>query len=108
MAKDKLPKFQSLEEAREFWDTHDTFEVLGEDGWKVAEAEDTKVKSSYLTQVAADGETLRIHSRWLKRIGLKAGDEIRVWVKDGRLVLEPVPSQKKVSSVQQGVSGSRP
>lgn len=95
MTKNVLPKFKTLEEEREFWDTHDAFDVLGEDGWNIADAGNTEIKSVYFTRVGEDGETLHIHSSWLKRIGIKPGDEIRVWVKDRALVLEPVYISEK-------------
>jgi len=40
-----LPKFTSMKVAREFWDTHDAIEVLGEKSWKVSEPGATSVTS---------------------------------------------------------------
>ena len=40
----KLPKFKSIKEEREFWNSHSAFEVLGE-GWEVVEAGKTEVRS---------------------------------------------------------------
>jgi hypothetical protein len=47
----KLPKFKSIEEEREFWDSHSAFEVLGENGWQVVEAGTTKVRSVYKIKI---------------------------------------------------------
>ena len=102
MTKTKLPKFKSLEEERAFWDTHDVFEVLGEDGWEIVDAGKTKVKSVYVTRIGEDGQTLRLHPSWLKRIGIKSGDEVRVWVKGRTLVLEPVCTPQKLPASYSG------
>jgi hypothetical protein len=47
----KLPKFKSIKEEREFWESHSAFEVLGEDGWEIVKAGTTKVKSIYTTKI---------------------------------------------------------
>ncbi len=37
---------------REFWDTHDAVEILGERGWKVSEPGSTYVTSVYVAKGA--------------------------------------------------------
>jgi hypothetical protein len=88
MAKAKLPKFRSLEEERSFWQSHDAFEVLGEEGWEVIEKGTTKVKSVYLLRVGKHGAWLRVPKSWLQKIGAKEGQKIRAWVKGNRLTVE--------------------
>lgn len=41
------PTFNSLEEEREFWQTHDAFDVLGEEDWELIEEGETEVSSFY-------------------------------------------------------------
>lgn len=51
----RLPKFATLRAEREFWDTHDAIEILGERGWKVSELGATSVKSVCVAKVGAKG-----------------------------------------------------
>lgn|GEM_PF-1034557 len=77
MAKEKTPNFRSLEEERTFWETHDAFEVLGEEGWEVVKENTTKVKSVYLVRVSKHGAWVRVPKTWLEQIGAKEGRKIR-------------------------------
>jgi hypothetical protein len=47
----KLPKFESIQEEREFGDSHGAFEILDEDGCEIVEAGTTKVQSVYTTKI---------------------------------------------------------
>lgn len=89
MVKKKIPRFHSREEEREFWDTHDAFEVLGEEGWEVVEPGSIAVRSLYTVRVDRYGALVRIPKALLKRLKVRKGQKIRVWAEDGqRLVLE--------------------
>jgi Protein of unknown function (DUF3680). len=73
MAKAKLPKFRSLEEERSFWQSHDAFEVLGEEGWEVIEKGTRKRNLSicFVSGSTAHGyESLNLG---FKRLGQKKG-----------------------------------
>jgi len=59
----KIPKFKSIKEEREFWDSHSAFEILGEDEWRVVEAGTTKVKSIYSVKVRKSDVFRMIGSR---------------------------------------------
>jgi len=84
----KLPRFKSLKEEREFWDTHDVFEVLGEEGWQIVEPGTTKVKSVYVTKVGEKGAVIYLPREWLVRMGVKKGRKIKAWTEGKRLVVE--------------------
>lgn len=58
---------------REFWDTHDAIEVLGEKGWKVSASGTTSVTSLYVTKVGPRGAVIRVPREWLAHIGAKKG-----------------------------------
>jgi len=58
-----LPEFKSLEEEREFWDTHDVFEVLGEEDWEIAEDSTISVQSIYVTRVEDKGLFIHVPKR---------------------------------------------
>lgn len=88
MASNRMPKFESLEEERAFWQTHDVFEVLGEEGWEVVEASATPVKSLYIVRVGKHGALVHIPKALLDQIGATEGQKIRAWTEDNRLVLE--------------------
>ena len=88
MEKIKLPEFKSLGEEREFWDTHDVFEVLGEEYWKVAEAGTIRVQSIYVTRVADNGLFIYVPKELLGEIGVKEDGKIKMWVDGKRLVVE--------------------
>lgn len=88
MASSKIPKFRSLEEEQEFWQTHDAFEVLGEEGWEEVEAEATSVQSFYIARVGERGALVYIPKALLDQIGLRKGQRIRAWTEGDRLVLE--------------------
>lgn len=49
----RLPKFTSIKAEREFWDSPDALDVLGEQGWKVSEPGATSVRSVYVAKVGA-------------------------------------------------------
>jgi len=89
MAKKKEPpSFKSLAAEREFWQSHDVFEVLGEGDWEVVEAGDTQVQSFYIAPVGEHGAEVHIPLELLDRIGLKQGRKIRVHVEGKRLIIE--------------------
>jgi hypothetical protein len=90
MTKSNIPPFKSLKEEREFWQTHDVFEVLGEEGWEVVEAGTTQVRSFYIARVGKRGAMVRIPKELLERIGAKDGGKVRAWTEGKRLVLEAV------------------
>lgn len=90
MAKRNVPQFKSLKEERAFWQTHDAFEVLGEEGWEVVEAGATQVRSFYIARVGKHGAMVRIPKELLEYLGAKGGRRIRVWREGKRLVLEAV------------------
>lgn len=85
MPRQKTPCFTSLREEREFWQSHDVFEVLGEDGWQVTQAQ---VASVYVTRVDRHGATLRVPKELLARAGAKPGTRIRARVQGRKLVIE--------------------
>jgi len=85
-----LPNFKSLKAEREFWEMHDVFEVLGEEGWEVAEAGNTQIKSMFVTKVGSKGAMLHVPPEWLSRIGAGKGQKLRVWTEGKRLVVELV------------------
>jgi hypothetical protein len=89
MAQKEIPTFSSWQEEAEFWDTHDAVEVLGEDGWERIPAGTTPVRSVYQTAVGQRAGTVRIPDELLATVGLKKGKRVRMWVENGRLVLEP-------------------
>ncbi len=90
--KKRIPRFRSLAEERQFWETHEAFEVLGDEGWEVAEAGTTTVRSLYTVRVDRYGALVRIPKALLERLSVKKGQRIRVWAEDGhRLVLEVPP-----------------
>jgi hypothetical protein len=83
-----MPKFASTKAEREFWDTHDAIESLGEKGWKVSEGGMTRVKSVYLAKVGARGAVIRVPREWLGSIGARRGRKIKAHVKGNRLIME--------------------
>ena len=84
----QVPKFTSLKAEREFWDTHDAIEVLGEAGWKVSEPGSTYVTSLYVAEVGSRGAVIRVPREWLASIGAKKGRKIKAQVRGKRLVME--------------------
>jgi hypothetical protein len=86
----KIPKFKSIKEEREFWDSRSAFELLGEDNWEIVESGTTKVKSIYAAKVKKSGATLRLPKDWLSRIGAQNGQKIKVWTEGKRLIVELV------------------
>ncbi len=87
--KKQVPRFRSQGEERNFWDTHDAFEVLGEEGWEVVEVGSTAVRSFYTVRVDRYGALVRIPKALLERLKVRKGQKIRVWAEEGhRLVLE--------------------
>jgi len=85
MPKPKTPRFASLRDEREFWQSHDVFEVLGEEGWQSATAQ---VASIYVTRVDQRGATLRVPKELLARVGAKPGSRLQARVRDRKLVIE--------------------
>jgi hypothetical protein len=89
MAKKKTaPRFASLREERQFWQTHDVFDVLGEDDWQVVEDGEIEVESVYVSRVGRRGATLRVPKEALARLGAKVGSRIQARVEGRRLVIE--------------------
>ena len=84
----RIPKFTSIKVEREFWDTHDAIEILGERGWKVSEPGSTYVTSFYVTKVGSRGAVIHVPREWLASIGAKKGRKIKAQVKGKRLVME--------------------
>ena len=84
----RIPKFTSMKAEREFWDTHDAIEVLGEKGWKVSEPGSTYVSSFYVTKVGSRGAVIHVPREWLAFIGAKKGRKIKAHVRGRRLVME--------------------
>lgn len=87
MSKKKIPRFKSLAEERAFWQTHDAFEVLGEEGWETIEA-GTAVQSIYIVKVDKYGAMVRIPKSLLERMKAKNGKKLKVWTEGNRLMLE--------------------
>ncbi len=90
MTKSREPKFKSLKEERVFWQTHDAFKVLGDEGWEVIEAGTTQVRSFYIARVGKHGALVRVPRELLERIGAKPGKKIRARTDGNRLLLEVV------------------
>ena len=86
----RIPKFTSLKAHREFWDSHDSVEVLGQKGWKLSEAGATSVRSLYVTKVGTKGAVIRVPRDWLASIGARKGRKIKAEVRGKRLVMELV------------------
>lgn len=84
----RVPRFTSIKVEREFWDTHDAIEILGEKGWKVSEPGSTYVTSVYVAKVGTRGAVIRIPREWLASIGAKKGRKIKARVTGKRLVME--------------------
>ena len=84
----RIPKFTSIKAEREFWDTHDAIEILGEQGWKVSEPSTTSVTSVYVAKVGPKGAVVRVPREWLAAIGARKGRKIKARVMGKRLVME--------------------
>lgn len=89
MSKKKLPEFKSRQEEANFWETHDVFETLGEEGWEVAEAGSTKVKSTFTTKVGEKGVFIHLPREFMTKINATKGARIKTWIEGNRLVIEP-------------------
>lgn len=90
MTKKKLPEFESEQEEIRFWETHDVFEILGEEGWEVVEAGTAEVKSVFITKVDEKGIFIRLPKEFMAKIGALNGKKIKSWTEGSRLVIEPV------------------
>ncbi len=84
----KIPRFTSLRQEREFWQTHDVFEVFEDQDWQVAEPAEVEVESVYVSRVDRRGATLRVPGEVLKRLGAKPGSRIRARLEGRKLVIE--------------------
>lgn len=84
----RISKFSSTKAQREFWDTHDVIEILGERGWKVSESGTTSVKSVYVAKVGAKGAVIHVPREWLVSIGAGRGQKVKAHVRGKRLVME--------------------
>lgn len=73
---------------REFWDTQDAIEILGERGWKVSEPGSTYVTSVYVAKVGTRGAVIRIPRERLASIGAKKGRKVKAQLRGKRLVME--------------------
>ena len=89
MSKQKLPRFTSLRQEREFWQTHDLTELFEDSDWKVAEPGEVLVESVYVSRVDRRGVTLRVPSDIFTRAGVKPGSFIQARVEGRKLVIEP-------------------
>jgi hypothetical protein len=83
-----MPKFASIKAEREFWDTHDAIQTLGEEGWKVSERGATSAKSVYVAKVGAKGAVIHVPREWLASIGARKGQKIKAQVRGKCLVVE--------------------
>lgn len=88
MPRVKLPRFNSLQKEREYWQTHDVFDVLGEDGWETVEPGVRRVGSVYVSRMDRRGATLRVSRDLLTRLGAKPGSRIQARVERHRIVIE--------------------
>lgn len=88
MAKKRIPEFRSLQQEREFWQSHDVFDIFPEDQWKVSEAGAVTVESVFVSSVDRRGAVLRVPKDVLGRMGLKAGSRIQARVQGKKLVIE--------------------
>jgi hypothetical protein len=86
MARQAIPRFKSLADERQFWQNHDVFEVLGEEGWQ--ESEGAEVASVYVTRVDRHGATVRVPRELLARVGAKPGTRLQARVQGRKLVIE--------------------
>ena len=84
----RMPKFAFIKAEREFWDSHDATETLGEEGWKVSERGATSVKSVYVAKVGTRGAVIHVPREWLVSIGARKGQKIKAQVRGKRLVME--------------------
>lgn len=89
MPKHRIPLFTSLRQEREFWQTHDVFNVVDENDWQVVEAGEVQVESVYVSRVGRRGAVLRVPKDALSRVGAKAGSRIEARVEAGKLVIGP-------------------
>ena len=85
----RIPRFNSLRQEREFWQTHDAFDVVNEQDWEVVEAGGVQVESIYVSRVDRRGAILRVPKRALSRLGAKPGSHIQARIQSGKLVIEP-------------------
>lgn len=88
MAKRKIPRFTSLRQEREFWQTHDVFEVFEEEHWRTAEAGELQLEPVYVSRVDRRGATLRVPRAVLTRMGAKPGSRVRARLEGRKLVIE--------------------
>lgn len=98
MKNQKIPKFRSLKQERGFWDTHEVFEVLGEEGWQVVEAGTTQVSSIYIGRVESQGAMLYLPRKLLSKMGLKKGEKLQAQSDGKRLIIEPLKKVNKTES----------
>jgi hypothetical protein len=86
----KIPRFHSLRQEREFWQTHDAFDVVNDEDWEVVEAGEVQVESIFVSRLDRRGAILRVPKRALARLGAKPGSRIQASVQSGKLVIEPL------------------
>jgi hypothetical protein len=80
------PEFETLEAEREFWDAHDAFQVLGEEGWTVGQPGSVRVTSLNVSRVGSRGANVRVPRDWLDLIG--ADKRVRARVVGDQLIIE--------------------
>ena len=85
----KTPRFTSLRQERQFWQTHDAFDVVNDEDWDVVEGGEVQVESIYVSRVDKRGAILRVSKRALYRLGAKPGSRIQASIQSGKLVIEP-------------------
>jgi len=89
MPKRTVPRFRSLRQEREFWQSHDLTELFEDEDWKVAEAGEVRLESVFVSRVDRRGATLRVPGDILARVGAKPGSLIQARVEGHKVVIEP-------------------
>jgi hypothetical protein len=88
-AKDiKVPKFTTIEEEQQYWQTHDAFEVLGEESWEAVEEGTTEVRSFYVSRAGKAGVRLLLPRELLERLGIRPGQKVQASIEDDRLIIQ--------------------
>ena len=78
----RIPRFNSIQEEAEFWDTHDPTEL--EDDWEPVEAElPPEVCSEYFVGVTFDMATWRRLRDYARQRGTRVSDLAKAWVLEG-------------------------
>ena len=88
MAGKKIPRFKSLRQERQFWQTHDVFDVIEASDWQIVEPRDLQLDSIYVGRMDRRGATLRVPKDLLARMGARPGSRIQARVEGRKLVIE--------------------